>query len=45
MKIVIVSGGFDPMHVGHMRYLLNASKIGEEVIVLVNNRNWLIKKN
>lgn len=44
MKIVIVSGGFDPLHVGHVRYLTQAKELGDMVIVLINNDNWLLKK-
>jgi len=40
---VIVSGGFDPIHVGHVRMFKEASKLGE-LIVLLNSDAWLIKK-
>ena len=35
--VVAVSGYFDPMHVGHLEYLLLASKLGDKLIVIVNN--------
>jgi len=43
MKIC-VSGGFDPLHVGHVRLFKAAKKLGDELIVIINNDNWLIKK-
>lgn len=44
-KIVVgVSGPFDPIHVGHIEYLQKARKLGDELIVLLNNDNWLVAK-
>ncbi|MFA6257724.1 MAG: adenylyltransferase/cytidyltransferase family protein [Candidatus Paceibacterota bacterium] len=40
-KIVMVSGGFDPVHIGHVRMFNEAKKLGDELVVLVNNDNWL----
>ena len=40
----IVSGGFDPVHVGHLRMFKDAKKIASKVILLLNNDEWLIKK-
>ena len=40
----IVSGGFDPVHVGHLRMFQDANKLADKVIVLLNNDDWLIKK-
>tara|TARA_Y100001935_G_scaffold121437_2_gene100463 strand:- start:28347 stop:29126 length:780 start_codon:yes stop_codon:yes gene_type:complete len=40
----LVSGGFDPVHVGHLRMFQDAKKLSERVIVLLNNDEWLIKK-
>jgi cytidyltransferase-like protein len=42
--IVIVSGGFDPLHGGHIKYLRAASKLGDILIVGVNSDEWLIRK-
>lgn len=42
--IVTVSGGFDPIHIGHIRLLQEAAKLGDELIVINNNDNWLMKK-
>jgi len=44
MKISVVSGGFDPLHSGHLAYIQAAKKLGEKLIVLLNSDNWLIKK-
>lgn len=41
MKIVAVSGGFDPVHIGHVRMFFEAKKLGDKLIVIVNNDNWL----
>lgn len=43
-KVVAVSGGFDPLHVGHVRYLKTAKKLGDFLVVILNNDNWLMKK-
>jgi len=40
----LVSGGFDPVHVGHLRMFQDAKKLADKVIVLLNNDDWLIKK-
>ena len=37
--VVAVSGYFDPMHVGHLEYLQLASKLGDKLIVIVNNNH------
>ncbi len=42
-EIVIVSGGFDPIHSGHIKLIKEASKHGE-VVVLLNSDLWLQKK-
>jgi cytidyltransferase-like protein len=41
---VIVSGGFDPIHIGHVRMIQDAANYGDGVIVIVNNDNWLKTK-
>ncbi|MFA6338958.1 MAG: adenylyltransferase/cytidyltransferase family protein [Candidatus Paceibacterota bacterium] len=43
-KVVVISGGFDPIHVGHIRMIHEAAELGDELIVIVNNDNWLRKK-
>ncbi len=37
----MVSGGFDPVHIGHVRLLQEAKKLGDELVVVINNDNWL----
>ena len=39
-KIVAVSGGFDPLHIGHVRMFQEAKKLGDELVVILNNDNW-----
>jgi len=41
--LVAVSGGFDPIHVGHVRMIQAASALGD-VIVIANSDEWLIRK-
>jgi len=40
---IMLSGGFDPIHVGHIRMILAAAKIGN-VIVVLNSDKWLMEK-
>ena len=42
--VVAVSGGFDPLHIGHVRLFQEARKLGGELLVILNNDNWLLKK-
>lgn len=37
LRIVVVSGYFDPLHVGHIEYLELAKSLGDKLIVIVNN--------
>ena len=37
MKTVAISGYFDPLHVGHIEYIKLAKKLGDKLIVIVNN--------
>lgn len=41
MKISVVSGGFDPIHSGHIAYLNAASQLGDILIVCLNSDSWL----
>lgn len=43
-KTVAVSGGFDPLHIGHVRMFEEAKKKGERLVVILNNDNWLRTK-
>ncbi len=42
--VVAVSGGFDPIHIGHVRLLQAARKLGDVLVVILNNDNWLKAK-
>ena len=42
--VVAVSGGFDPIHVGHIDIFYEAKALGDELVVILNNDNWLQKK-
>lgn len=44
MKIAVASGGFDPLHSGHINYLQSASAFGDKLVVLVNSDDWLTRK-
>jgi D-beta-D-heptose 7-phosphate kinase/D-beta-D-heptose 1-phosphate adenosyltransferase len=43
-KVVMVSGGFDPVHIGHVRMFEEAKALGDELVVYINNDNWLRAK-
>lgn len=43
-RIVVTSGGFDPIHIGHVRLLNEAKKLGDKLIVILNNDNWIALK-
>jgi len=44
MKIVIVTGGFDPLHSGHIAYFKAAKELGDYLVVGVNSDEWLARK-
>ena len=44
MKIIVVSGGFDPIHSGHIAYFESAKKLGDKLIVALNSDQWLVDK-
>jgi cytidyltransferase-like protein len=44
MKIVLVSGGFDPLHSGHIAYFQAAKKLGDKLVVALNSDEWLVRK-
>jgi cytidyltransferase-like protein len=44
MKIVIVTGGFDPLHSGHIAYFDAAKKLGDQLVVGLNSDTWLERK-
>lgn len=43
-KLVVISGGFDPLHSGHIEYLRAARALGDELMVGVNSDEWLVRK-
>ena len=44
MKIVVVTGGFDPLHTGHIAYFNAARQLGDKLIVGINSDEWLARK-
>lgn len=44
MKIVLVTGGFDPLHSGHIAYFKAARTLGDQLIVGLNSDDWLKRK-
>jgi D-beta-D-heptose 7-phosphate kinase/D-beta-D-heptose 1-phosphate adenosyltransferase len=44
MKIVLVTGGFDPIHSGHIAYFKSAKLLGDMLIVGLNSDEWLERK-
>lgn len=42
--VVIVTGGFDPIHSGHIEYFKQAKKLGTKLVVGVNSDDWLTRK-
>ena len=43
-KIVLITGGFDPIHSGHIAYFQAAKKLGDILVVGVNSDEWLTRK-
>ena len=44
MKIVLITGGFDPLHSGHIEYIADAAKLGDQLVVGLNSDAWLTRK-
>ena len=42
--IVLVTGGFDPLHSGHIAYFKSAKQLGDKLIVGLNSDKWLVQK-
>ena len=40
----LLSGGFDPVHIGHLAMIKEASDVANEVIILLNSDDWLKRK-
>ena len=43
-QIVVVTGGFDPFHVGHLKHFQEAKKLGDKLIVVLNTDSYLKRK-
>ena len=43
-SVIILSGGFDPVHKGHLRMFRAASNLGHQVIIGLNSDEWLTRK-
>jgi len=43
-RIIVVTGGFDPCHEGHVAYLNAARRMGDKLAVGLNSDAWLIRK-
>ena len=43
-NIVLVTGGFDPIHSGHIAYFKSARQLGDILIIGVNSDDWLTRK-
>ena len=44
MTTIAISGGFDPIHKGHVRLMRDARLLGDKLVVILNNDNWLTTK-
>jgi len=44
MKLVLTTGGFDPIHSGHISYLKSAKQLGDKLVVGLNSNEWLSRK-
>jgi len=42
--VVLVTGGFDPLHSGHIEYFREARELGNKLVVGVNSDEWLVRK-
>jgi cytidyltransferase-like protein len=41
---VAISGAFDPIHIGHVRYITEAAKLGDKLVVILNSDDFLLRK-
>jgi len=44
LATVAISGAFDPIHVGHIRYIGEAAKLGDKLVVILNSDDFLLRK-
>ena len=42
--VVVITGGFDPLHSGHLSYIKAARQLGDILVVGVNSDEWLARK-
>jgi cytidyltransferase-like protein len=42
--VVVITGGFDPLHIGHLDYIRAARNLGNILVVGVNSDEWLVRK-
>ena len=40
----LLSGGFDPVHIGHLAMIKDAAQIADNVVILLNSDEWLTRK-
>ncbi|MEK7567077.1 MAG: adenylyltransferase/cytidyltransferase family protein [Patescibacteria group bacterium] len=43
-RLVMVSGGFDPVHIGHLEMFKEARELGDRLLVVLNCDDWLMRK-
>lgn len=43
-RVVLVTGGFDPLHSGHIAYFKSAKELGDHLVVGINSDDWLTRK-
>jgi cytidyltransferase-like protein len=43
-KVILVTGGFDPLHSGHIAYFKAAKELGDHLVVGLNSDEWLTRK-
>ena len=43
-RVVLVTGGFDPLHSGHLAYFKAAKSLGDTLVVGINSDSWLKRK-
>ncbi len=43
-RVVAVSGGFDPLHIGHIELFERAKRHGDRLLVILNNDHWIQQK-
>lgn len=43
-KVIVISGGFDPLHSGHLSYINASAALGDRLVVALNSDEWLSRK-